>query len=218
MRRSLTITAQDAGALLLALDVMEDMRGGRMSLTGTYDDSRPDHLLSGTAEVAEFGMRNAPALGKLLQAITVIGAVEALSGPDLRFTRLVAPFRYTPDAIELADARAFSTSLGMTAKGRIDLRRRLFDIQGTVVPAYFLNSLLGRVPLLGKLVSPETGGGLFAMSYGVKGPFADPAVWVNPLSGLTPGFLRGLFGAFEGTPGGGAAAPPAPPTRDGGQQ
>jgi hypothetical protein len=215
-RRSLTVTAQDAGALLSALDVMDDMRGGRLNLVATYDDSRAGHPLSGTAEVVEFGMRNAPALGKLLQAITVIGAVEALSGPDLRFTRMVAPFRHTGDAIELADARAFSTSLGMTAKGRIDLRRRLFDLQGTVVPAYFLNSLLGRVPLLGKLVSPETGGGLFAMNYGVKGPFDDPAVWVNPLSAVTPGFLRGLFGVFEGTPqgatpgGGGDAAPPAP--------
>jgi hypothetical protein len=122
--------------------------------------------------------------------------------------------------IELADARAFSASLGMTAKGRIDLGRRVFDVQGTVVPAYFINSLLGRVPLLGKLVSPETGGGLFAMSYGVKGPFDDPSVRVNPLSAVTPGFLRGLFGVFDSTPGGGGDGPvSAPPTGpQGGQQ
>ena len=210
-RRSLTLTAQDAGGLLAALDVMDDMRGGKLVLNGSYDDSRADHVLSGTAEVTDFGMRNAPAIGKLLQAITLVGALEAFSGPDLRFSRLVAPFRYGGDAIDLADARAFSASLGMTAKGRIDMGRRLFDIQGTVVPAYFLNSLLGRVPLLGRLVSPETGGGLFAMSFGVKGPFDDPSVWVNPLSAVTPGFLRGLFGVFEGSPRGGADVPGAAP-------
>jgi hypothetical protein len=219
-RRSLTITAQDAGGLLAALDVLDQMRGGRLVLNASYDDSRRDHPLSGTAEISDFAMRDAPAVAKLLQAITVVGAVEAFSGPDLRFTRLVAPFRHTGDVIELADARAFSASLGMTAKGRIDLGRRLFDVQGTVVPAYFINSLLGRVPLLGKLVSPETGGGLFAMSYGVKGPFDDPSVRVNPLSAVTPGFLRGLFGVFESTPGGGGDAPvSAPPTGpQGGQQ
>jgi len=224
LRRSLTITAQDAGGLLAALDVMDQMRGGRLVLNASYDDSRRDHLLSGTAEISDFAMRDAPAVAKLLQAITVVGAFEAFSGPDLRFTRLVAPFRHAGDVIELAEARAFSASLGMTAKGRIDLGRRLFDVQGTVVPAYFINSLLGRVPLLGKLVSPETGGGLFSMSYGVKGPIDDPSVWVNPLSAMTPGFLRGLFGVFEGapagTPGGGGDAPvPAPSVGpQGGQQ
>ena len=60
-RRSLTITAQDAGGLLTALDVMEDMRGGKLVLNGFYDDSRADNALSGTAEVTDFGMRNAPA-------------------------------------------------------------------------------------------------------------------------------------------------------------
>jgi len=218
-RRSLTITAQDAGGLLAALDLTDKMRGGQLVLNGSYDDSRTDHPLSGAAEVTDFAVRDAPAVAKLLQALTLVGAFEAFSGPDLRFARLVAPFRYTGEVLELADARAFSASLGITVKGQIDLTRRLFDLQGTVVPAYFINSLLGRVPLLGRLISPETGGGLFAMAYGVKGGFDDPSVWVNPLSAVTPGFLRGLFGAFEGAPGGGGGAPPPPPAgRDHGQQ
>lgn len=213
-RRSLTITAQDAGGLLAALDVTDQIRGGRLDLTGSYDDARADHLLSGTAEITGFGVRDAPVVAKLLQAVTVVGAFEALSGPDLNFTRLVAPFRYRGDMIELADARAFSASLGLTIKGRADMARRQFDLQGTVVPAYFLNSLLGRVPVIGKLVSPETGGGLFAMNYTVTGGFDDPSVRVNPLSAVAPGFLRGLF---ESAPGSGAPATPAPGSREGGQ-
>jgi len=214
--RRLTVVAQDAGALLRALDVMDDLRGGRLVLDASYDDTRPDRPLSGSLDVTNFGVRNAPVIGKLLQSMTLYGAIEAMSGPDLQFTRLIAPFSYAGDVISLTDARAFSASLGLTAKGRIDVARRQYDLHGTVVPAYFLNSLLGRVPLLGKLVSPEAGGGLFAMSFAVRGPFADPAVAVNPLSAVTPGFLRGLFGVFEGTPGGGADAPstprPLPPT------
>lgn len=213
-RRSLTITAQDAGGLLAALDVTDQIRGGRLDLTGSYDDTRTDHLLSGTAEITEFGVRDAPAVAKLLQAVTVVGAFEAFSGPDLRFSRLVGPFRYRGDMIELADARVFSASLGLTIKGRIDMIRRQFDLQGTVVPAYFLNSLLGRVPVIGKLVSPETGGGLFAMAYVVTGGFDDPSVRVNPLSAVAPGFLRGIF---EGMPAGAGPATPTPGSREGGQ-
>ena len=40
------------------------------------------------------------------------------------------------------------------------------------------------------------GGGVFAADYTVRGPLADPKVSVNPLSALTPGFLRGVFNLF----------------------
>ena len=47
-----------------------------------------------------------------------------------------------------------------------------------------------------KLFSPEEGGGVFAARYTMRGPLADPDVFVNPLSALTPGFLREIFGIF----------------------
>ena len=73
----------------------------------------------------------------------------------------------------------------------------MLDVNGTVVPVYALNSALGRIPLLGGLFSAERGGGLFAVNYSVRGPFDNPAVTVNPLSALTPGFLRRLFRIFD---------------------
>jgi hypothetical protein len=37
---------------------------------------------------------------------------------------------------------------------------------------------------------------VFAASYTLAGPLENPDVSVNPLTALTPGFLRGLFGIF----------------------
>jgi hypothetical protein len=48
--------------------------------------------------------------------------------------------------------------------------------------------------VLGRLFSPEEGGGLFAVSYRMRGPLKDPQTSINPLAALTPGFLRGIFG------------------------
>jgi hypothetical protein len=168
--------------------------GGRLSVTGTFDDQRAGQPLSGSAEIEDFRIRNAPAFAKLLQGMTLSGLVGTLRGPGLHFTRLIAPFGLTGSVLELRGARAFSASLGLTAKGQIDLANARTDIDGTVVPAYFFNSLLGHMPLIGKLFSPEKGGGLFAANYSVRGSLSDPSVSVNPLSALTPGFLRGLFG------------------------
>jgi len=194
--RRVTASADDAGELLRGLDYLRSMQGGRLSVQAEYDDQQLGRPLAGTASIENFRVRDAPALGRLLQAMTLYGLVEVMQGPGLGFTRLIAPFRLTDDALDLTDARAFSSSLGLTAKGRANLDIQRLDMQGTIVPAYFFNSLLGNVPLVGKLFSPERGGGVFAASYSVTGPIADPQVSVNPLAALTPGFLRGLFRIF----------------------
>jgi hypothetical protein len=109
---------------------------------------------------------------------------------------MIAPFRLTDDALTLRNVRAYSSALGFTAKGSIDLATHVADLEGTAVPLYVFNSMLGRLPLVGKLFSPEEDGGLFVVSYSIRGNLDDPHVGVNPLSALTPGFLRGFFDLF----------------------
>ena len=197
-RRSLEAEASDAGAFLAALGVVSTMSGGRLRLSGAWDDSQPGAALVGEATIEEFRLREAPAIGRVLQAMTLYGLIEVARGPGLSFLRLVAPFSYDGERLELRDARAFGASLGFTARGTVDLARRRLAVDGTIVPAYAFNTILGHIPLIGRLFSPETGGGVFAATYRVRGALDDPEVSINPLAALTPGFLRGLFGLFEG--------------------
>ena len=208
-------TAADAGALLAASRTTDSVIGGRLEVTATDPGTSPLSNWSGTVTMHGFSVRNQPVLGKLLQAMTLYGVLDALRSQGVAFDTLIAPFRYQYDTITLSEARAFSASLGMTAKGTIDLAANRCDVQGTLVPAYFFNTLLGRVPFVGQLFSPEKGGGLFAATYGVSGDCNDPAVGVNPLAALTPGFLRGVFGIFDqpATPAG--PAEPLPPAKNG---
>lgn len=194
--RKLTVNASDSGAVLLAAGVANNIRGGTLHVDATYADTKPHEPLSGNASLAKFRLTNAPVIGKLLTAMTLYGAVNLLSGPGLGFNQATVPFTWQQRVLHMNNARAFSASLGITAQGDIDLRRHQANVTGTVVPAYFFNQLPGKIPLLGRLFSPEKGGGLFAASYSVKGKLANPSVSVNPLSALTPGFLRGVFGLF----------------------
>lgn len=206
--RSLVAHAADAGALLAAADVITSMTGGRMTLEGSFDDAT--EALSGSAGITDFRVRDAPAIARVLQAMTLYGLLDLAHGPGLSFSQLTAPFTWQDGVLTLSDARAFSPSLGVTVKGRIDTRAHALDLQGTVVPAYFFNSLLGNIPLIGRLFSPERGGGLFAATYSARGPMSDPQVSVNPLAALTPGFLRGLFGIFDSPTPQSRPAPAAP--------
>lgn len=196
--RQLRGSAEDGGALLRAFGLFETIDGGRMQLNAEYAESRPGTPLTGTAELEGFTVRNAPALGKLLQAMTLFGLVEAVQGgTGLVFNRAVVPFSLSPSELRLNDARAFSASLGITARGRVLRERVILDLDGTIVPAYFFNTLLGNLPLVGRLFSPEAGGGLFAATFRAQGPPDDAEITVNPLAIVTPGFLRGMFGLAE---------------------
>lgn len=195
--RDLRLTSEDAGALLAAFDVLHQVRGGRLSVNAHWANNRPDAVLSGTAELHDFSVLDAPAVGKLLQALTVYGVFDAVQGPGLAFTHLNAPFSLSSQRLTVRDAHAFSPSLGVTVKGEMNRLARSLALDGTIVPAYALNTALGRLPLVGRLFSPEKGGGLFAASFKVSGPVENPNVSVNPLSMLTPGFLRGLFGGGQ---------------------
>ena len=199
--RTLRITAENGGAVLRALDNITAIEGGRLTLNGSWAGNEPGAPLTGTAELDGFVVRGAPAIGKLLQAMTLYGMLDALQGGQgLAFARAEVPFTLTREALAVIDARAFSASLGLTARGRVLREADILDIEGTIVPAYMFNSLLGNLPVLGRLFSPEPGGGVFATAYRVQGPAADPQVQVNPLSTLTPGFLRGLFGLGQQPP------------------
>jgi hypothetical protein len=195
--RKLVAEAQDAGAMLYAFDLVQSMKGGHLNVDGAYDDSNASHMLRGRAEITDFRVANAPVVVRLLQGISVYGLLDAAQGPGLGITRMEAPFQLGNDVLTLDDAHAASPSLGFTVKGQIDLGHHNVNLQGTVVPAYFFNSLLGKLPLIGRLFSPETGGGLFAAAYFIHGSFDNPDVLVNPLSAITPGFLRGFFGLFD---------------------
>ena len=191
--RHVGASAVDAGTLLRGLDAVKTLEAGRLTLTGRFDDTKRGNPL---VDIENFRARGSVGLGKLLQAMTLYGLLDVLRGPGIGFSKLVAPFSLDGQTLQLNDARAFSSSLGLTAKGRLDLGAERMDMEGTIVPAYFFNSLLGNIPLVGKLFSPETGGGLFAARYSLRGPIQDPDVFVNPLSALTPGFLREIFGIF----------------------
>ena len=191
--RQVTLTSGDLGGLLKATNTYDLINGGALRIDATYNDLLPSHPLTGKAEMDKFTLGNAPTIGRVLQAMTLYGMVDLLHGSGLFFSRMVAPFTLESRRLTLTEARAYSASLGLTAHGTVNLPANSFDIHGTVVPAYFFNSLLGHIPVIGKLFSPEKGGGLFAADFELVGPINDPAVHVNPLSMIAPGALRGLF-------------------------
>jgi len=190
---TLSAACDNAGELLRVLGIFSSIEGGKMTIDGKYVDNK----LQGQVLMTDYVLKNAPVLTKMFTIASLTGILDTLTGNGIAFTKLSAPFVYAHDVIMLKQAKTHGSALGVTSDGTIDLNNSTFDLKGVLVPSYMINSLIGNVPLIGELLVGGTGKGLIALNYSVKGDMSDPSVSVNPLSALTPGFLRGVFNIFD---------------------
>ncbi|GAB3450101.1 YhdP family protein [Insolitispirillum peregrinum] len=194
-KRSFKVESSNAGGLLRSLGMLGTMQGGTLKASGTVT---PEGISTGTLEINDYRLVNAPILARVLSVAALTGILDSLRGEGIGFDHLTAPFTLSDDLLLLRDFQTSGAALGITGSGRVDLTRDEVDVGGTVVPAYAVNSLVGKIPLLGGLLSGFTeGGGLIAATYSVRGKIEEPDISVNALSALAPGFLKTLFGMGE---------------------
>ena len=192
--RRLHVLADDAGLALKTLGIYDDMIGGALEIHGRFDDLEPDSPLDGRLKVDDFRVVNASVLARVVSIMSLTGILDALKGDGLGFIRADAPFRLEDGILELKEARSTGLALGWTASGTFDTSSEVLHLEGTLIPAYVINSVLGYIPILGDIFTGgEKGGGLFAAAYRVDGWIGEPNVTVDPLSALAPGFLRRMF-------------------------
>jgi len=196
----LSVTSDDGGAALRDLDILRHVRGGHLDVQGRSDPADPSRTVAGTIRLTDYQVQDAPVLARLLSAASPKGFANFLGGQPIAFSRLEGAFRWHERGVSFRDVRTSGSAMGLTAEGDIDLEVDTIDLQGTLVPFSVVNRLLGAIPLVGDLLVGGEGQGLFAATYRVTGPLAEPQIGVNPLAVLAPGFLRNLF--FLGPPAG----------------
>ena len=127
-----------------------------------------------------------------MQAVTILGIWDAISGNDLSFSNGSIPFDLSPNfTLFVRDGVTYGTALGITFSGRASFSA--LAISGSVIPAYIINSLPGRIPIIGHLFKDSKGGGLVGVKYDLTGTPGNPRVSFNPLSSIAPGILGRFF-------------------------
>lgn len=192
-RRSFTLMSTNGGETARGLALFENAIGGVLTATGTMTEPGPDQVVTAMIEARDFRLTKAPILTKILTIGSLTGIRDLLSGDGISFERAQAPLTFKDGVIRLDDARAWGAAIGVTVKGEIGIDSHQAAFGGTIVPSYTANTVLGKLPILGNLILGGEGKGLFAFTYSVKGSLDNPDISVNPLSVLTPGFLRWIF-------------------------
>ncbi len=191
--RKLTVVADNAEPLLHYLG-FEDIKGGHLRVNGRIASNTDPHAPAEVdATLENFRIQGNIGLAQILTLASFTGISDTLRGEGVFFAKAQLPMTVVRGQVTLKEARAFGPALGIRADGVIDTADRKVDMRGTVAPATTLNRFLGAIPLLGPLLVGTDAGGLVAIGFTAKGPMDHPVISVNPLTILTPGFLRQIF-------------------------
>ncbi|MEJ6398673.1 DUF3971 domain-containing protein [Yoonia sp. 208BN28-4] len=177
------IRSDNAGDVIRAAGLAANAVGGTLDLglvptgaTGTYD---------GTIAIRRIRVRDAPAMAALLDAVSVVGALQQLDGQGLAFEDVDARFRLTPNQLILTQSSAVGAGLGISLDGIYTLANGAMDFQGVISPFYLLNGI-------GSVLTRQ-GEGLIGFNFNLYGNADAPQLSVNPFSALTPGMFREIF-------------------------
>ncbi|HUU66199.1 MAG TPA: AsmA-like C-terminal domain-containing protein [Methyloceanibacter sp.] len=206
--RVLKADAHDAGAAFRLVGFYRSIEGGNASLQVNMDAGNRG-TKSGTLWARDFEVVGDPVVADVLtdpSAAAVLGQQkQQIAKSSIVFKRLRAPFVVGAGKFRLRDAYVNGPALGATMRGTVDFKSQTVDLGGTYVPLYGLNSALGAVPILGKILVGRQGEGVVGITFAIKGKLDDPTVLVNPMSVMAPGIFRQIFDFTGSTPDPGAA-------------
>lgn len=192
--RRLRLDSDNAGAVLHMLGIA-DMKGGDMQLEGAYDDTQKEQPLTGRMVLKNVRAVRTPFLARLFGIGSFAGLSAVLnSDAGILFENGEVQFEQKAELLTVKPARLSGPQLGITFEGTVNSKANSINVNGTAVPAFVLNTLLGKIPLIGNLL---VGDGIIGINFAVSGDRKDPTTTVNPLSVIAPGFLRRLFQAPE---------------------
>ena len=187
-KKTLTAYTPDLGDLLNRLGISKKIKEGSFSLQATQTKIG---VFEASAEMKNLSLRDT---GFLLQAMTILGIVDAFRGKDLFFQSGSIPLKFEelPTLrLTINEGYLSGTNLGMTFDGTAAVEA--VDLAGSVIPAYAINSLPGKIPLIGGLFKDGDGGGLIGVKYHLSGPLSNIGISFDALKSMAPGILGKLF-------------------------
>ena len=191
-----TLNTDNAGRFMRDAGVFDDGSGGALAVRAEIGPGG-DLRLKGQARINDLVIHDDAKLEKLLSGAELDDLQTKMREDGIVLEKIRAPFRYEDGVLSLKDATARGPEIGVNISGGYRFDGDRLDFKGVFTPLYALNSAIGKIPLLGDLLTGGDGKGVFAFNFSVNGSSADPQIAVNPLSVLTPGVFRRIFEAGD---------------------
>lgn len=198
--RVFTVDAEDTGEALKLIGIYRSMRGGEGRLEVNLDGAGAAER-RGTMRVRNFHIMGDPVVSDMASAYNDSGQPAIKQGSrgqqvtreQIEFDRLRASFATGNGQLVIEEMEVVGPILGATLRGKLDYRSEQVHLGGTYTPLSGINRALSGVPLFGEVLTGPRREGIVAMTFAIQGPMSSPQFVPNPLSLMTPGFLREIF-------------------------
>jgi hypothetical protein len=188
--KTMSVAFNDLGSVLRFMGVYPNVEGGSGALVlQTVSAEKADF---GTFALKNFAIVDEDKVAEILNQDTNSRSLISKQN-KLAFRSGEVTFVRRKDRVEITDAVLAGDSVGGTARGFIYTDSRQYDISGTYVPLFGLNSVFQKLPILGPLLGGRDGEGLFGITFAIRGPLDKPDFKINPMSALVPGAFRRMF-------------------------
>jgi hypothetical protein len=191
----LKLTFLDFGLFLKNSEISDKFISGNGDII-FYLDNQSNQAKGGKYYIKDFSVKDASFLARLLQLASFTGLLEILASEGIPFTNLKGSFKIEDPFLKIAKTRFEGLSLGASVSGNINLESNDLQLEGVLIPAYAINAILNKIPLLGKIITGIEGEGIIGFNYKVAGNIENPEYTINPFSVLTPGIVRSIFKVF----------------------
>ena len=192
-RQAVEVRSGSIGDLVSGVFGLSSVSGGEGTMRFHLPDTDEEGV-AGVFEGRDLHIVNAPMLARIFSAGSLDGLSNLVNGKGIDFSYAYGEFDFNEGVVMIDNARATGPSVGITAEGGLAAGEGgEISLTGAVAPIYQLNSVLGNAPIIGDILVGRKGEGILALSYSVSGETSSPAVFVNPLSALTPGVFRQLM-------------------------
>ena len=186
----MTMASTNGGGTLKGLGVTDAIRLGEMFLKTRFIDGYEN--FDTNIRITNFNVIDAPKAVRAYSVLGPIGLLSLLEGEGTRFDWGEAMFENRGSKIRLTQVTGQGQAVSVAFVGEYDRETRIVDVSGNLVPASLFSRIIGKIPLVGEILTGIDNAGLFVTQFSMKGDVDDPVTSVTPAS-IVPGLLRDLF-------------------------
>lgn len=179
--------------LLNIFDINLKINTGSLKIEG--EQSSDLKTYDGKIVGKDFVFLDTPFLADFITLFSLQGLAQKLKDGGIIFESLNAKYELSEDKLRIVDSLLKGSELGIQFDSVIGLEDDYFLTTGSVIPAYTINTLLTKFPIVGDIItagSPEDG--LIGAKFEVEKEDDEYKISYNPISVFVPNLIKNFLG------------------------
>ena len=153
------------------------------------------NVFKGNIAGKDFVFLDAPFLANFITLFSLQGLAQKLKDGGIIFESLKGKYEFSDDKLRVIDTLMKGSELGIQFDTVVGFKNDYFLTTGSVIPAYTINTLLTKFPIVGDIItagSPEDG--LIGAKFKVEKENDEYKVSYNPISVFVPNLIKNFLG------------------------